>query len=499
VDCKAKITRGRMTRLISLPAVFLLVISCSSTQVAIEDAAKRAALVAARPLLEKIFNAEAPIAPSNRELFPIVQKLPGKPFEARRYFGNRLNFSNGTVELPPGDYVIPVMSYCMKSSGSSPSAHRYLLGKISGRAAGIIGDLNAKALSKFDPKDVQVVSWSIQNGVPFDEMSDESKKIIDAVIPEHRKELEKSFFRVFSEKWDGIADKMGLSRFDEVTDQTLGALGDLGQEIRAIKEFRRTLRESEGNYDSLRALISLPGVSGTPGTESATPWSQLSQNIYARFLTSGHYLDVGELQIRVVVSKRSPQASKNEATKIDISSLIADPGTGGIQPLSFSVLSGILAVEALPASASPALIAAVIAAVLAEKYVDWDAFSKAVEKFGNSVKDLIQKGLRALSKEHDNLEKPIRDTGILDGATLEKGGGRRRIYSKQGGQDALNRDFEKSPGRIIPSDSDVRIKESPNGDRVVARNRSTDGAPTLEVQPKDVGKGNRIRVEVRYR
>lgn len=48
---------------ISLLAVFLLVIGCSSPQIAIEDVAKWAALVAARPVLEKIFYTEAPIAP----------------------------------------------------------------------------------------------------------------------------------------------------------------------------------------------------------------------------------------------------------------------------------------------------------------------------------------------------------------------------------------------------------------------------------------------------
>lgn len=488
-----------MTRLIRLPAMFLLVIGCSSTQIAIEDAAKGAALIAARPVLEKIFYAEAPIAPSNRELFPTVQNLLGKSFEPRRHFGNRLHFSNGTVELPPGDYLIPVMSYCMKSSGSSPTAHRYLLGKLRGPSAGIIQDLHAKALSKFRPSEIQATSWSIQNGVPFEEMPDESKKIIDTVIPQYRKELEKYSFKDFSEKWDGIAEKMGLPRFEELTDQTLNNLGEFGQEIRALKEFRRTLRESGGSYESLSSLISLPGISENPGTETTTPWSQISENVYARFLTTGHYLDIGEFQIRVAPSKRSPKALKNEATKIDISSLVADPGSGGVQPLSFSALSGMLAVEALPASASPALIAAVIAAILAEKYVDWDAFAKAVEKFGDSTKDLIQKGLRALSKEHDNLEKPIRDAGILDGAAVEKGGSRRRIYSKRGGEDALNRDFERSPGKTIPSDPDVRVKEFPNGDKVVARNRSTDGSPTLEIQPKDAGKGNKIRVEIRYR
>jgi hypothetical protein len=36
--------------------------------------------------------------------------------------------------LPPGDYTIPVMTYCMKHSGVSPDAHLYTLSKLEGSA-----------------------------------------------------------------------------------------------------------------------------------------------------------------------------------------------------------------------------------------------------------------------------------------------------------------------------------------------------------------------------
>lgn len=489
-----------MMKSISSPALVLLVIACSSTQIAIEDAAKHAALLAAKPVLEKVFYAEAPIVPSNRDLFPTISKLSGSPFDPRKYFANRLQFSNGTVELPPGDYVVPVMTYCMKSSGASPSNHRYQLGKLSGKAAQIIRDVNAKALTIFLPEEIQTLSWNIQNGVPFDEMSTGSKQIVDVIIPEHRKELEKSSFKVFSEKWDGIAINMGLPRFDEITDEALNNLGDLGREIIALREFRRRLRESGGGYESLRELISLPGISENLGTEATTPWSKLSENVYARFLITGHFLDVGELQIRIISAKRTPADSKNQLTRIDISSLIADPGKGEIQPLSLSALAGMLAVRGIPASASPALIAAVIAAILADKYVDWDAFSKAAEKFGESARDVIQKGLRALSKEHDALEKPLRDSGIIDGNTKDssKSTDGARNYEIPGGKEALERDFAKLPGREEPSpEPGIRLKRLPNGDKAVLREKP-DKPFTIELQPKDAGQGNKIRVKVRY-
>lgn len=408
-----------MSRLISFPALLLMLVTgCSSTEIAVEDMAKRAALLAAKPVLEKIFDAGAPIAPSNRELFPIIQTLPGQPFDPKKSFGNHQHFSKGTVALPPGDYIIPVISYCMKSSGSSPSAHRYQLGKLSGRAVSIIYDLNARALSRFRPEEIQVTSWSIQSGVPFEEMSAESQKIIDAVIPEHRKELEKPFLKDLSEKWDTIAEKMGLPHFNELTDQTLDRLGELGQAISSLKEFRKALKESWGSYESLKSLISLPGNSDTPGTAATTPWSQLSENVYARFLTTGYYLNVGKLEIRVVPSKRVPQATGNRSEKVDIAGLIADPGSTGVQPLSFSPLHASAAIPLL-AAADPAIVAAFLAALIASEYTDWDAVGKAIEKWGEStqreLQGLIEKLRQMYTKEFTKPGQVISPPAVPEG------------------------------------------------------------------------------------
>jgi hypothetical protein len=393
---KVKMTRDKF-KIRGLLALFIL-LGCTSPEITIEDTAKRAALLAARPVLEKIFNAEAPLAPSNRELFPIVQNLPGGPFNPREYFENRQNFSDGVVELLPGDYQIPVMSYCMKSSGSSPTAHRYRLGRLSGRATNIIRALNIRALSKYRPDEIQVALWNIQNGVSFEEMPPESKKIISDVIPEYRKDLEKSFFQDFQEKWDGVAVKIGLPRFDEVTDQALSSLGEFGEAIRSLKEFKRSLRESGGNYENLNSLISLPGISETTGTEATTHWSQISENVYARFLTAGHYLNVGGLQIRVVAATRFPQATQAlDSSKIDIAGLVADPGSGGVQPLLFGPMQGSVAIPFL-AAADPPVIAAFLAALIVAEYTDWQAVGKALEQWGASTQQEIQSLVDKLRK-----------------------------------------------------------------------------------------------------
>lgn len=107
----------------------------------------------------------------------------------------------------------------MKSSGSSPTTHRYQLGKLAGRSAGIIRDLNSRALLRFQPREIQAASWSIQNGVPLEEIPTESKKIIETVIPEHRDKLTKSFLENVSEKWNAVTEK--FIRADELTSLNL--------------------------------------------------------------------------------------------------------------------------------------------------------------------------------------------------------------------------------------------------------------------------------------
>src|ERR1700678_4451035 len=94
----------------SVGAWILLFAGCSSSPIAVEEAAQRAALLAAQPMLEKIFSAQAPIAPSNRELYLTVSELPGGPFDPQSHFKNRILFSDGIVTVPKGYYIIPVMS-----------------------------------------------------------------------------------------------------------------------------------------------------------------------------------------------------------------------------------------------------------------------------------------------------------------------------------------------------------------------------------------------------
>jgi RHS repeat-associated protein len=82
---------------------------------------------------------------------------------------------------------------------------------------------------------------------------------------------------------------------------------------------------------------------------------------------------------------------------------------------------------------------------------------------------------------------------ILQGAVRE-GGSRTEIYAKPGGFAQATKDFESLEGSA-QTVGPVRIKDLPNGQgRAVLRNFSSDGRPTLEIQPAGGGyKGTAIR------
>jgi RHS repeat-associated protein len=112
---------------------------------------------------------------------------------------------------------------------------------------------------------------------------------------------------------------------------------------------------------------------------------------------------------------------------------------------------------------------------------------------GASLGQSLARGIAGLfSKEAGAVAKAtVQD--ILQGA-LREGGSRTEIFSKPGGFAQATKDFESLEGSA-QTVGPVRIKDLPNGQgRAVLRNFSSDGRPTLEIQPAGGGyKGTAIR------
>jgi hypothetical protein len=187
---------------------------------------------------------------------------------------------------------------------------------------------------------------------------------------------------------------------------------------------------------------------------------------------------------------------------------VANPNSTTIQPFIFSGLYGASGVLVLPVLAeSPLAAALVLAAILTAKDIDWDAYFKLYELVKNSSDPQIKKeiidGTHALQEAHDELEKPLREAGIINGKTKDSSSNKKgqvRQYDKAGDDKQLEKDFTKLPGEIQTSSDGIEYKILPNGDKAIKRPKEDDKRPTLEIQPGGgkVNPNERIRIKVRY-
>lgn len=101
----------------------------------------------------------------------------------------------------------------------------------------------------------------------------------------------------------------------------------------------------------------------------------------------------------------------------------------------------------------------------------------------------------------DQMEKPLRDKQILDGLVPAEDNIARQ-YVKPGGEAQMEEDFEKIEGgpavETINSNGDlIKTKALPNGDKAISRVKSTEGSPTIEIQPP---RGtSKDRIKIRYK
>jgi hypothetical protein len=397
-------------------------VSCSFNQKRPEydDLKTQAAFKLVQPIADKIFEDNLYASHIN---FETLARLPGTEFQPQ--FNKIISYDiNANLVLLPGDYIIPVITFCMKSNGQSPDNHNYVLSQMYGARSKIIRELNLRALPKFTPQDIQILSWSLQSGLSYQELTKTSQQIIDQILPEKKSELKTSIYKKVVNDWNRLSEQsQGLiPSFDDVSSKFLYQIGSSGKKLAELREFRNVLKNTGHDFEKLsQLLIELPGALNQM-SQTETPWSRIKDNVYARFLTHGHYLDIGQIQIRVLPPIRQINSEQSSFATLDLTSWQADPLSNGIQPLSFSPLFGYGGVLVVPAIAeAPILATALIGAILSASVIDWEALQKLIQQL-NSTKDQnvqkkINEGLQVLNQRHDRLERPLRENGIIDRKT----------------------------------------------------------------------------------
>jgi hypothetical protein len=383
----------------------------------------------------------------------------------------------------------------MKLSSSSPKGYTYTLEQIKGKLGPIIRKLNLKAPIHFSTSDIQIVHWSLLSGLSYEEMTRESQQIIDQIIPEHRNEFKKSFLSSMEQELDRLSD---------LSSGAIPRLSGLPY-LQGMRNFRNKLREVGNDYEELKDIVD---TTLTMQKQTDTSWSKISENIYARFVTEGRFGDIGFIQVRVLPEAgRIVNSESQEKYSLDLASLVANPNDSVIQPLSFTPLFRIGGAVTTPHLVENSRATALLVTLSLAFYpMSWDDFFK-LEKFlqdidDKNVKKEIEKGRATLRKEHDELENPLKEAGIISGKDKKHSKEKKetREYRKRGGTEQLNKDFDKIPGERATAQDGTEVKHLPDGTTVIKSPGSNHG-PTLEVQPPKYSSkypDPRIRVKVRY-
>lgn len=294
------------------------------------------------------FNLNRPVYVSGNDVLPTVRALPGGPFQPMSQAATRTLFSqarNGIVQLPPGDYNISVVTYCMGENAQGPWRNKFLLAPIKGAWADVVVALNFRASgSRFSPWQVQTLSWALQAGMNYAEMNPDMKQIVDTLLPDFKPRLQGGdFYDRAQGEWNSISSKVpGAPDFETALSQ----LGDAGKSIIQIRAARDEIVANANNFNALEGQFTHLGTGRVANVISATPWSIIGPGVYARLRTRGTLLTPGVVQIRVTAQAASSfEVASTHLTALgnDVASIFGDPFTGlagflnGLtQPLSWT-------------------------------------------------------------------------------------------------------------------------------------------------------------------
>lgn len=272
----------------------------------VNDAAKKEAYNALRNMIAS----EVPIVgTTEHKLYKHVDKLPGKVFTPKTL--NLASFKDSDV-LPFGDYEIPAHFYCTKVYTLNGSGNRYVLAKLNGKMSNALSSLYQRASKTLKPtSDVQVLSWSIQTGVPYSKLSNSSKALVDELIPEYRGKMDVGFYEKLIGTWNDVSRLTKLPSFNETLDK-LGSAGDI---TKSLLRAREEILQSSFSYSPLANSFVIPKDANLPGGSTETPWSQVHEQVYIRFIALRGALNDGVIQVRVLEAQ-SQNKSLNQEQKI---------------------------------------------------------------------------------------------------------------------------------------------------------------------------------------
>jgi len=146
------------------------------------------------------------------------------------------------------------------------------------------------------------LSWALQAGMNYAEMSPSSKQIVDDLLPEFKQRLQGDFYDRARDEWNSIASKVpNAPSFDSALSQ----LGDVGKAITELRQARDQIIADGNNFNAMVAQFAHLGTGRVADQMAVTPWSILAPGVYARLRSNGTLLTPGVVQMRVTAGAAS--------------------------------------------------------------------------------------------------------------------------------------------------------------------------------------------------
>jgi predicted chitinase len=324
--------------------------------------AKRLLIGLAAKQLTPYVNTTAPISLDWGDLYPTTPDLPGGPFAPRDAYAAVMaqyrTSTSGTVALPPGDYALNVLVFCTHGGIQrvGPATARwheqFALGPLRGRRADALTALYSRAAINGVPyAATQQVSWDITNGLKYEAFFPEQRTLFDRLIPEYRSALYADQLDEIEAKWNALSSTMhGLPSLDD----SLDALGAVGQTIRDIRRSREAIVQSGRDFDAETRRLA-PIVMPSPDAQIAPlSWSRVGDRLYARMRVPENYHGIGStvrFEFRVTASPDRTPARRRAHRALDhaqistpvpvpIGKIVGYPACVTCQPLTLEPVPG---------------------------------------------------------------------------------------------------------------------------------------------------------------
>ena len=122
------------------------------------------------------------------------------------------------------------------------SGYLYRLAKLEGKFAEPLTQLYVRASQAGTPTDeVQVLSWSLQTGVAYDDLNAPQRALVDRLIPEYRAQMQLGLMEKIMRDWKAWSSRFPLGSPEVILPQ----MGEVGNYINMLMRAREDILKQE--------------------------------------------------------------------------------------------------------------------------------------------------------------------------------------------------------------------------------------------------------------